>query len=156
MSRWFSLSFLLALLVGIDRVTKIQMIEWSADSGPLLFPGILELVHHHNFGIIANLPVPQILIVLVTLLVIVGVVLVLYRSIHQKKLWMVISLTILLAGAIGNLWDRLQWGFVFDWILLFGHSAINLADIFIAVGLVGYVWERRVEERRRNAQSETV
>lgn len=135
------------ILVVLDRLTKLHMIERSVDNGPLLFPGILELVHHRNYGIVANVPLPQPLIILITFAVIVMIGIGTYRALRRKELREVTALMLILGGAIGNLWDRIQWGYVFDWILLFGRSAINLADIFIAVGLLWYLAERNIDQR---------
>jgi signal peptidase II len=54
----------------------------------------------------------------------------------------VAGLAIAIGGALGNLWDRLEWSFVFDWILIVNRSVINLADIAIALGLLLYFLAR--------------
>lgn len=41
---------------------------------------------------------------------------------------------LIIGGSIGNLMDRLLYGFVIDFIDLFPCPVFNLADIFIAVG----------------------
>jgi len=42
------------------------------------------------------------------------------------------GIVFLFAGALGNLTDRLLYGYVIDWIYVGGH--INLADIWLCVG----------------------
>lgn len=142
MIRWAGLVSLCAAIVGADRLTKLSMMHRPDDSGPVFsFPG-LTTTFHQNFGILANLPVPHFFIITATFVVMIAVILTLRREIHDHRLHRATALTLILAGAIGNLWDRLQWGFVFDWILLGGRSVINIADISIALGIIWYMWER--------------
>lgn len=147
MKYWFALPLLFGGLVGIDRVTKIVMFSRSAESAPFLLPGIIEFTHHRNFGIIANIPLPRFAIIAITFVVMALLVVGFKRAHHRKEFRETLPLTLILAGSVGNLWDRLHYGFVFDWVLLVGRSAVNLADAFIAVGLVWYLGERNVDER---------
>jgi len=53
------------------------------------------------------------------------------------------ALTIVL-GAMGNLYDRLAYGFTVDYIILFGRSAINVSDLVIVSGVVALLYASRV------------
>ncbi|MFH1077681.1 MAG: signal peptidase II [Patescibacteria group bacterium] len=134
---------IIAGLVMADRYTKIIMMAHPILGAPFSFPGVIETVQHRNFGIIANLPLPWIVTVLLTVSVLAAISYGIFRALKQMHLSESTALSFVMAGAIGNLWDRLQWTYVFDWILLFGRSAINLADICIGVGLLWYVLGRR-------------
>lgn len=54
--------------------------------------------------------------------------------------WQLLALTLILGGAIGNLWDRLVLGYVVDFIQLhyggYYWPAFNIADSAICVGAV--------------------
>ena len=54
--------------------------------------------------------------------------------------WLPVSLTLVLGGALGNLWDRLVLGYVIDFVHLCHGArcfpAFNLADSAITVGAV--------------------
>jgi len=76
-----------------------------------------------------------------TLIVILLVVIGLVRTMRNDDLRIALALCLILAGAIGNLWDRFAWGYVFDWILIGGTSIVNIADICIAVGILWYLFE---------------
>lgn len=75
------------------------------------------------------------------LAVIVSVVLVVWlrRLQHQEK-WMAIALALVLGGAVGNLIDRVMYGYVVDFIQLYYkdwyYPAFNIADSAITVGAV--------------------
>ncbi len=52
-----------------------------------------------------------------------------------------VALTCILGGAVGNLVDRLKYGFVMDFVDLHFHDSfhfppLNLADLAIIVGVV--------------------
>jgi len=143
----FGLFLLLAGLVAVDRVTKIVMMARPLSRGPFLFPDVFEFTRHQNFGIIANIPLPLFLIIACSAVILVLVAFGFVRAVRRRELREAIALTFILAGAIGNLWDRLQWQFVYDWILLFGRSAINLADIMIGIGIVWYLIDRDRDAR---------
>jgi len=125
----------------LDRGTKIVFAK-NDFSFFLFHPAFLRFVHHENHGIIANIPIPQIIIILVTFFLLLIVLGLLVRAVHQKKMRAVSFLSLLCAGALGNFWDRVAHGVVFDWILVFNRSAINIADICIIVGLIGFLLQK--------------
>lgn len=57
---------------------------------------------------------------------------------HQQDSLYCFSLTLIMAGAIGNLIDRVLYGHVIDFLLFYWNNwyfpAFNLADCFITVG----------------------
>ncbi len=140
---------LTAVFLCLDRVTKHAAMAHIPDAY-FIHPNLLRFVHHENFGIIANVPVPQWLTILVTVAFI-GVILhLLHKYLARRAGTHVIFLSVLLAGALGNLWDRVTQGYVFDWILLFNRSVINLADVMIVTGIAGIlILEYRLEKSPR-------
>ncbi|MBU1032454.1 MAG: signal peptidase II [Patescibacteria group bacterium] len=137
----------LIALVAADQFTKFYILKQPSYDGLVLIPGVLKIIKHQNYGIIANVPLPMWLILVATLIVMAFILVNLKRAIAKSSSGRAVALTLLLAGAFGNLIDRLRYDFVFDWILLFGQSAINLADIFIAIGLLWYLLIIKREQR---------
>ena len=136
-----------AVIFILDRVTKTVLqsapVDWSGLPG-----NIITSVYHKNYGIIANFPLPLAVTVTVTIFVILLVLGATWTAIKEGSARQAAALGVLLGGALGNLFDRLAQGYVFDWILLFERSAINLADIAIVLGAVWYFTERRRDESR--------
>jgi signal peptidase II len=152
-ARSFAIAVHRAVIVFIaDRVTKTIFYPLTFDirTG---FEHIITLVHHENTGIIANIPLPQWLTIAMTLGVLFLVLHTLITSAKEGHTRAASALGILLGGACGNLYDRVMQGFVFDWILLFGKSAINLADIAIVVGAVLFFIEKRRTESPERLES---
>lgn len=88
---------------------------------------------HKNPGILFDIPIPQILIWIITPILL----LVLARFAFLRRNTLIAHGTVLLFfGALGNLIDRIVNGFTTDYILLITRSAFNLSDMLILVGLV--------------------
>lgn len=62
------------------------------------------------------------------------------RRINKSQRWLAVALTLILGGALGNLIDRIHYGFVIDFIQLYYKNwywpAFNVADSAICVGAV--------------------
>lgn len=60
------------------------------------------------------------------------------RQVSHEQRWLSISLTLIIAGALGNLFDRILYGHVIDFIDLYVGSyhwpVFNLSDAAICVG----------------------
>jgi signal peptidase II len=125
------------IVLALDRFTKIFFQNVPKDFGA--FSYVFSITQHQNFGLIGNLPLPFWVIVAVSSIILLVVLFILRRTIQSNELHKGLALTLIAAGAVGNLWDRLLWGYVFDWILLFQRSIINIADIAIVLGVIWYL-----------------
>jgi len=148
--RW-QLALLLAM-VALDQASK-----WWIEQQPdllhwVVIPNFFNVIKAHNSGVafsmLAELPKEWgvMLILGVTIGIALSVLLWWWRGRHQQGSegwWLVL----VLAGAIGNIWDRSQLGYVVDFIQWFvvidGHSyiwpAFNVADSCISVAVVGLI-----------------
>ncbi len=135
------------LIFALDRLSKYVFMHVS-DVGPHIFSDFITLTKHWNHGLIANAPVPTLLIVIVSCLAIFGIAILWRREARKQNLSALFALACVLAGAVGNLWDRLVWGAVFDWLLLGGRSVINLADAAIFIGTLWYIVQEHRNRRR--------
>lgn len=77
---------------------------------------------------------------------------------HESKR-MMLALTLILAGAIGNLIDRQFYGHVVDFLLVYWHPwyypAFNIADMAITFGAILLIWDewQRWRRSRKATQS---
>jgi signal peptidase II len=112
-------------------------------NGSWLF-GLVRFTDHQNYGISFNLPVPLWLIVIIAIGALIWAIYELFQSNVTRYALREIFLGIFIGGVLGNLFDRVALGFVRDWLLLWGRSAVNLADGAILSGLIGYLfWKRK-------------
>lgn len=90
---------------------------------------------HKNWGLAFDIPFKKEFIILFSLLL--GYYLVKIAIDNRFNHPMItFSSLIIIAGATGNLFDRLFHGFTVDYIIFFQRSAINLCDLFIILGAV--------------------
>ena len=144
-----------AMVVISDQLTKrivIDMIEIGQRY--IVIPGILDLVHVKNSGMVfgimqGNNSTPfQLLMIFISILAIV-VLIFWIRNSHSKGR-QIIYLSLILGGAIGNLIDRVARGAVVDFIDIHIGSrhwpAFNFADSAITLGVVFLVLDMLFKE----------
>jgi signal peptidase II len=126
-------------VVATDQVTK-SLVRHNVDLGSRdgVFPGV-ELVHVRNRGVAFGLFVDG-----GTLLVIVGVAavsaLLVFFATHSRRPLVWLPTGLLLGGAAGNLIDRLDRGYVTDFIDLPAWPAFNVADVCITFGVLSLLY----------------
>ena len=110
---------LLIVLILIDQVTKYLAIARLRGKAPyVLIDGVLELTYVENhgaaFGILQN---AGILFVVIAFVMLFAIVFALLRTPDRKRYSLFhLILTVLCAGACGNLIDRLNSAYVVDFI----------------------------------------
>ncbi|MFE8072819.1 signal peptidase II [Marinobacteraceae bacterium S3BR75-40.1] len=75
------------------------------------------------------------------LAIVVSIVLVRWlATLDRRRWWLPLSISLILGGALGNLYDRIVHGYVVDFLHFYWQQyhfpAFNLADSFITVGAV--------------------
>jgi signal peptidase II len=127
--------FLAALVFAADQLSKFWITRrlLLGESWPLL-PNIFHLTYLLNpgaaFGILAHRTVFFVAIsFLIILLIIVGGFL-----IPSQHYLLRLALSLQLGGALGNLCDRLRFGYVVDFLDFRIWPVFNLADIAIVLG----------------------
>jgi signal peptidase II len=143
---------LIALLVVLlDRISKrLVASRISMHDSISVIPGFFRITHVENngaaFGLFADSPSEWkiAMLVLFSLVALVIVIALLWKSSHSLTTTGV-GLSLILGGAIGNLWDRLVNGKVVDFLLFYigqyQWPAFNVADSAIVVGAGLLVFE---------------
>jgi signal peptidase II len=142
---WFAVA---AAIIAADRVTKLLALEAFAPGERLQVTGFFNLVLVFNkgaaFSFLAGASGWQ-TPVFATISTVAAVVISVLIVRHSGNRMLCAALALMLGGALGNLWDRLEWGHVVDFLdfhhrflePLFreGHfPAFNVADSAITVG----------------------
>ena len=83
-----------------------------------------------------------------------GAVLWMLRSARPGQIWMRVALGLVVAGALGNLYDRLVFGHVRDFIYveIINYPAFNVADMCICTAagmLILEILREAAEEKRQ-------
>ena len=138
------------VILLLDQATKILVAQTIAlhERIPIV-TSFFDLTHLRNpgaaFSLLAQAPewFRQPFFFLVTGVAIVALSLFLYRS-KNEGLLLTIAVSGVLAGAIGNLIDRILYGEVIDFLLFYWRGyhwpAFNVADSCITLGVIGLLW----------------
>jgi signal peptidase II len=132
-----------AVVVGVDQATKAVVRARMAPPGtsiPVL-DDVLRLTYVRNLGAsFGMLPGYRPLFITISLCVLVAIAAFVVRH-RPQRLWVVAALGLVAGGALGNLVDRLAFGWVTDFIRIpFDFPVFNVADSSITVGVAMLVW----------------
>lgn len=138
---------LVLALVGLDQLVKFLVRAYIPLGGDVPFlPHILQLTYVQNTGAAFSIFSQHTwILTVVSLVVSVALVVLLLKKVFPHPLAM-LTLSLVLAGAVGNLIDRALFGYVTDMFqTLFIHFAVfNVADICVVcgalLGAVYYLW----------------
>jgi signal peptidase II len=134
-----------ALIVFLDRVTK-QWVSRSVQEGDAItvIPRVFRITHVENpgaaFSLFIDSPHPEQtrwLLIGFSLLAAIVVLIVLAR-IGRRFSLTALSMALVLGGAVGNVWDRIRYGTVVDFlevhIVHYHWPDFNVADSAIVIG----------------------
>ena len=138
---WFRWLWISALVLVLDQLTKHAIISAFQYGESRVVLSWFNLVLAHNtgaaFSFLADMPGWQRPFFITLSLVISAVLLWMLRGNHYNRL-LSAALALVIGGAIGNLYDRVFYGYVVDFIdwHAFGRHwpAFNVADSAICLG----------------------
>ena len=150
-----------ALVLLFDQATKVYIdASMPLHDSIAVIPGFFSITHVRNpgaaFGFLAGASplFRNIFFVGVTVAAILLILHYLRTSKAQDRL-LAFSLSLILAGAVGNLIDRIRFGEVIDFLDVYVGShhwpAFNVADLAISVGAVILFIELLRSDKERNS-----
>ena len=127
-------------VVAADQATKalVRAQRAASASSDGVFPGV-QLVHVRNRGVAFGLFVDGGVLLVVVGVAAVSALLVFFAT-HSRRPLVWLPTGLLLGGAAGNLIDRLDRGYVTDFIDLPAWPAFNVADICITFGVLSLLY----------------
>ncbi|WP_177665694.1 signal peptidase II [uncultured Eubacterium sp.] len=140
-----SCMIMIVLIIAFDQITKYFASLKLADGSVAKFiPGVVQFKYAENTGMaFSMLSGARWVFIALTVVVCVGVFYYLFSN-RCKSLWLYWSLGVILSGGIGNLIDRIRFGYVVDFIepTFVNFAIFNIADCAVTCGavvLVGYL-----------------
>lgn len=140
-----SCMIMIVLIIAFDQITKYFASLKLADGSVAKFiPGVVQFKYAENTGMAFSiLSGARLVFIALTVVVCVGVFYYLFSN-RCKNLWLYWSLGVILSGGIGNLIDRIRFGYVVDFIepTFVNFAIFNIADCAVTCGavvLVGYL-----------------
>lgn len=128
-----------------DQATKAVVTSW-AQKGVLpirILPAthltqnpLFSIIWYKNTGIAFSIPLPETIILpLIAIFLLCGG-LFLRKEIDLTRPVVLTALGLILGGALGNLLDRIRFGYVVDFISVWIFPVWNLADAAITIGIL--------------------
>ena len=131
------------LLVIVDQMTKVWAVSrLENNAGIDLIKGVLEFFYLPNgntgaaFGMLQG---HQTLFLIIAILISSVLLFIIYNMPFQKKYnILVILMTLIIAGGIGNMIDRFRLNYVIDFIYisLINFPIFNVADMYVSIATV--------------------
>ncbi len=128
---------IIAVLVGIDQLIKYAVASnLEVGDACLQIPHFIEIRYLRNYGGMMGTfdNKSTVLAVITIVIILVGIGAIIFKKI--KPGFVYVCITMILAGGIGNLIDRLALGYVIDYInvLFVDFYIFNFADCLVTVG----------------------
>lgn len=125
-------------LIGLDQISKFLAVKYLVNIGSIpIIKDIFHLTYVENrgaaFGMFQN---NQVVFVVVALIACIFGLYYLYKK--QLNLLGKSAIILIIAGAIGNLIDRVKLGFVVDYFdfRIVWNYVFNVADVFVVIGTI--------------------
>jgi signal peptidase II len=119
-------------IILFDQITKFLVEKYLYFKQTSVIDNVLLFTYVQNrggaWGIFNNIPL---LFIVLIQIVVIGLF---FYAIHSKRKLEIISICMIIGGALGNYIDRLFRGYVVDFIDFRIWPVFNVADIFVVVG----------------------
>lgn len=129
-----------AILVIVDQISKYWAVSVLKEGGPIvLMEGVFHLQYTENRGVAFSMLEDQrwIFIPVSIALTVLLVVMLMRSPLRESKVFCVAT-SMVIAGAVGNLIDRVALGYVIDFLnfCLIDFPIFNFADCCVVVGAI--------------------
>lgn len=157
LKRWLGLS---GLVIALDQTAKLLIINNLANFESIKVLSVFDLTRLHNagaaFSFLSNAGgMQRWLFTAIAIVASVSITWLLRR--HSREIIFSLALSLILGGALGNLIDRIAYGYVIDFLAFHWNEhyfpAFNLADSAITCGAILMIWESFMEKKHGSAVS---
>jgi len=157
MLRWLSLA---ALVIVLDQITKLLIANYFSYGENLVLLNTFSLTLMHNPGAAFNFlsdagGMQRWLFSGIAIIASISITWLLKK--HATQTLFALSMSLILGGALGNLIDRIAYGYVIDFLLFHWDEhyfpAFNVADSAITCGAGLMIWESFMEKKNGPAAS---
>jgi signal peptidase II len=149
----FSISGLLILLDQVSKYLVRTQIPYTEQWTP--WPWLLpyaRIVHWNNTGAAFGLFQGMNLVFMILAVIVSGVIIYYFPKVPRQDWLMRLALAFQLAGAVGNLIDRILFGTVTDFISVGTFAVFNVADSCITIGVALLAIDLLLKEKQERAR----
>jgi len=136
-------TFVIAAVGGVifDIVSKWVVFSKLDEFGKVsLIPGLIDILRSKNEGVVFGLFPGKTNAFIIFSIIAIAIIIYIYIKSDKSLFVSNLALGLVLAGAVGNLWDRIRYGYVRDFIDLhignrYHWPTFNIADSLICIGI---------------------
>ncbi|WP_457582108.1 signal peptidase II [Ensifer canadensis] len=155
-SRPLPIAVFIVLALAADQLIKYLVEAYLPFNEAVPVVPMLALYRTYNYGVaFSMLSGMEGWFIVGMRLVVVAFVLWLWRRTPKDRFFAHFGYALIIAGALGNLVDRLIFGYVIDYILFhtqtWSFAVFNLADSFITVGAGAIILDELLQAKKANA-----
>lgn len=132
---------IIILILGIilDRATKLWALNLKEENAINIIPNFLSFDYLENRGAAFGIMQNKQWFLIGTTLCIMGLLVFIFLRYRKESNFLKYSLILIISGAIGNLYDRIAYNYVIDFISVhykdkYYFPTFNVADIMVVIG----------------------
>lgn len=134
-------ALLLFAIVIADQLSKWAIVSsLRLHESVAVIPGVFHITHVQNPGAAFGLFAYQQPLFIAVAAIMIGLAIYYRKRIQQEPRLLQFAVTIGIAGALGNLIDRVRTGYVVDFFDFRMFPVFNVADIAITIGVALLIW----------------
>jgi len=134
------------IVIFIDQITKFLIkTNFQLNQSLPLIKNIFHLTYIRNFGAGFGILQQQKWLLILISIIVIGFIFYYFDRIKNEELLLQVLVGFVLGGTIGNLIDRITYGFVIDFLDFRIWPIFNFADSFVTIGVIGlifYFWSK--------------
>ncbi len=136
---YFKKNYVYYIIVAVVLLIDLLSKHLLTNKTIILIENVLSLTYAQNtgaaFSMFSN---STLFLIIISCAMIVGIVLYKFLVKHRPHILFTIAYPLILGGAIGNLFDRIVFGYVRDFISLdfINFAIFNIADSAICIGFI--------------------
>nr|WP_099050739.1 signal peptidase II [Pararhizobium polonicum] len=154
-SRPLPILLLVIVAMLLDQAIKVAVEMWLPFQQAVPVIPMLALYRTYNYGVaFSMLSGMEGWFIVSMRLVVVAFVIWLWRRTPKDRFFAHLGYAMIIAGALGNLVDRLIFGYVIDYVLFhtatWSFAVFNLADSFITIGAGAIILDELLQMKKRD------
>lgn len=126
-----------SIFIFLDRISKYFVVKnLDYNETVHIFKDLLKFEKVENRGgIFGIFPEGRYFFIIISFIALM-LLLYFFIKIEPKTLFIAFNISLIISGILGNLIDRLKYGYVIDFISVKNFPVFNLSDSYITIGIV--------------------
>ena len=139
-------------LFAVDRLTKYWALHWLKYNSSIPALPFFHLTYVENTGAAFGIGFHRNKLFIAISAALLAVLFYLQRQWSRRSPWLEAGVLLVIGGALGNLYDRIAYGYVVDFLDFRVWPVFNFADSCVTVGAFCLAWGMRAEEKKAKAR----